>query len=238
MRADDFAAAIGDWSLPVPDRRFRIYRNNVASALINALRVRYPVVEQLVGQDFFAGMAGEFSTRHRPDSPVLISYGAGLPEFIRGFPPAAGVPYLADVADLENLWWRAYHAADIAPARADLFATVAADQWGDVRFQFHPSVGLLSWRHAIGAIWLAHRGGPAMGQIRTDRPEHVLVARPGSEVFVRVLPVAGWHLIKMLHSGRTLAEAVEQVSECHPGFDLAAELQGLITLNIITGLTI
>ena len=52
----EFAAAIGDWSLVPADPRFRIYRNNVTSALINALRVRYPVTERLLGREAFAAM--------------------------------------------------------------------------------------------------------------------------------------------------------------------------------------
>ena len=72
MDEQGFSAAIGDWSAQPPHRRFGIYRNNVASALIAALRVRYPVTEQLVGHEFFAAMAGTFAEANRPSSPVLI----------------------------------------------------------------------------------------------------------------------------------------------------------------------
>ena len=51
MREVEFGAAIAEFDQAVADPRFGIYRNNVASALTNAIRVRYPVVEQLVGPE-------------------------------------------------------------------------------------------------------------------------------------------------------------------------------------------
>ena len=57
MREEGFDAALADWSSPAPHPRMWIYRNNVASALAGALAVRYPVVEQLVGAEFFAARA-------------------------------------------------------------------------------------------------------------------------------------------------------------------------------------
>ncbi|MCX7344511.1 MAG: DNA-binding domain-containing protein, partial [Alphaproteobacteria bacterium] len=62
----EFAAAIGDWSLLPADPRFRIYRANVTSALINALRVRYPVTERLLGHEDFAACAGSYAETQRP----------------------------------------------------------------------------------------------------------------------------------------------------------------------------
>ena len=236
MREAEFRAAIADWSLPAPHRRFGIYRNNVASALINALRVRYPVTESLVGREFFAAMAGIYCEANRPASPVLIGYGDGLADFIAGFSPAGSVPYLADVARLESLWWRAYHAADVAPLAPQAFAAVPAETWGDMRFTFHPSLGLLASPFAVGAIWRAHKGGPPMAEIDTTRPDRVLVVRPHTGVEVRSLAPAGHGFLSALLRGERLADAFAAAASTHPDFDLPAELRGLIALNIITGI--
>ena len=101
-----FTAALTDWSAAPPPglshpQRYRIYRNNVAAALIRALVVRYPAVERLVGASFFAAMAGEFALAHLPRSPVLSGYGAAFPDFIAGYGPAQGLAYLSDTARLE-----------------------------------------------------------------------------------------------------------------------------------------
>ena len=98
-----------------PAGRFAVYRNNVHSSLINALAAGYPVTLQLVGDEFFRAMAGVYVQGFPPTSPLINEYGSDLADFIQGFAPAASVPYLADVARLERLRVRAYHAADAQP---------------------------------------------------------------------------------------------------------------------------
>ena len=95
-----------------PASRFAVYRNNVHSALINALAAAYPVARQLVGEEFFRAMAGLYVQAHPPISPLISEYGSTFADFIQAFEPASSVPYLADVARLERLRVRAYHAAD------------------------------------------------------------------------------------------------------------------------------
>lgn len=83
----------------VPSQRFGVYRNNVYASLIDVLD--FPVVMCLVGEDFFRTMARAYIEGEPPRSAVLLRYGAGFPAFVAGFPPAAPVPYLADMASLE-----------------------------------------------------------------------------------------------------------------------------------------
>ncbi len=232
MDSASFDRAIGDFSAPLPHPRFSVYRNNVRAAMINALRVRYPVIEQLTGMEFFAAMAGEFSATNRPASAVLIGYGAEFADFIAGYPPASPLPYLADVARLESSWWRAYHAADAAPLAAADFAAVAPEAWADSRFIFHPSLSLLSSEFAAGSIWEAHHGGPPMANIETGVPEFILVARPFADVVLRRITPEAHDFIGRLMAGDTLGEVAEAMQH----FDLASHLTALTGLNIITGL--
>ena len=81
-----------------PDRRFAVYRNNVQHGLSVALATRFPVIERLVGADFFAATARVFAAQHPPETPVLQDWGEAFPTFLAGFEPAAELPYLADVA--------------------------------------------------------------------------------------------------------------------------------------------
>jgi hypothetical protein len=109
-----FAAALLDPQLPCPEglcsangadpgSRFSVYRNNVQGSLIKALADSYPVVQQLVGEEFFRAMAAVFVQQQPPASPLMSHYGEAFPAFIDAFEPAASVPYLAGVARLELL---------------------------------------------------------------------------------------------------------------------------------------
>src|SRR5438876_7559091 len=99
-------------NIAVPARRFAVYRNNVVAGLVKALRTNFPVVEKIVGDEFFAAMARVFVTQQPPRAPLLAIYGEAFPAFVAAFEPARELPYLADVARLEAARTRAYHAAD------------------------------------------------------------------------------------------------------------------------------
>ena len=89
------------WNGSDPARRFAVYRNNVIVSLIDALADTFAVTQELVGEAFFRAMAREFAYANPPTSPLLAFYGDTLPDYIEHFPPAASVPYLADVARLD-----------------------------------------------------------------------------------------------------------------------------------------
>jgi len=117
----EFAAALRSKANGVPsclkgaaqgraERRFAVYRNTVAAGLIEALAARFPVVERLVGEDFFRAMAQAYVTQEPPRSPLLFRYGGSFADFIAGFAPAAPLPYLRDMARREYAQGLAYHA--------------------------------------------------------------------------------------------------------------------------------
>ena len=235
MQESALHLALSDWSSALTHLRLGIYRNNVSSALVNALKVRFPVTAQLVGDPFFFAMARDFADANRPRSAVLIEYGEGFPGFIRGFAPAAGVPYLADVAALESLWWRAYHAAEADSMKPEAIAQLGEEVWAGLRFRFHPSVGLMRSPHAAASIWLAHHGGAPVNAIRTGAPECILVSRPDADVVLRIIPPASHAFLAALLAGERLADAVEMAASQYPGFDTGAQVGALLTLQLLTG---
>ena len=93
LARDDSAAVnhIVDDLVPAADR-LRIYRNTFIGTLISALRLTFPVVERLVGQEFFEGSAAAFVERHPPRSAYLNEYGAAFGDFLAEFPPASSLP--------------------------------------------------------------------------------------------------------------------------------------------------
>ena len=235
MRALDLDMALCDWASPLPHPRLKIYRNNVSAALVSALKVRFPVTQQLVGDAFFFAMARDFADANRPKSAVLIEYGAAFPGFVQGFAPAATVPYLSDVAALENLWWRAYHAADADVMTPASLADLSEEQWAGLRLRFHPSLGLMRSPFAAASVWLAHHGGAPMNAIRTGEPECILVSRPDSDVMLRIISPESYAFLDALIAGERLADAVEATAGQHPGFDAAEQIVALLSLQLLTG---
>ena len=153
-------AGLTAWNGSDPARRFAVYRNNVIASLIDALAETFPVTLELVGEEFFRAMAGVFVRVAPPRSALLAEYGEGFPDFIENFEPARGVPYLADVARLELLRVRAFHAADADPVSPEQIAHALADpeRLPALRVVCHPSLGVLSSRYAVVSLWAAHQG--------------------------------------------------------------------------------
>ena len=104
-------AALPIWKHCDVNARFTIYRNNVAASLVSAVTATFPVCVELVGEEFFSLMALEFIRAHPPTSRILAYYGGAFADYVRHFPPAASLPYLADIANLEYRRVLAYHAA-------------------------------------------------------------------------------------------------------------------------------
>lgn len=214
-------------------RRFAVYRNNVYAGLIDALASRFPATAKLVGDAFFRAMARDYVAASPPRSAVLLHYGADFADFVSSFPPAAAVPYLADVARLEWAWHRAYHAADATPLSQEALAALGANAEA-VTFALHPSLGLVRSSYPLVTIWeLALRDGedePA--RLPADR-EDALVLRPALQVAVRRLPPGGAAFVQALSRGNTLSAAAAAALEDDADFDLATNLAGLMRSGAI-----
>jgi hypothetical protein len=199
-----------------PADRFNIYRNTSRSTLTNALRLSYPAVQRLVGEDFFAAAADTFITKEPPRTAWLDVYGAGFPEFLRSFEPASALVYLADVARLERAVGRALHAVDGEPVALAQLASVAESDQPRVCFEPHPAVSLVSSDYPVDAIWRAvlARDDAALAAIDlTTGAVWLLIERNASGIEVARLDEPRWRLAAALLTGRPLAVALEAAAD-------------------------
>jgi hypothetical protein len=243
----DFAAALLDperdcpaqltsWNGSDPAARFAVYRNNVLSSLVDALAASFPVVQQLVGEAFFRAMAAVYVRHSPPRTRILADYGADFPAFIEGFAPASGLPYLADVARLELLRIRAYHAADAAPLAPDVLATALAapERLGGLLLRLQPALGLLDSAFAVVSLWAAHQGALALADVDPNQAQCALVLRNGLEVEVLGIRPGDAVFIQALLQGRPLGAAAQPALASDPAFDLGNCLAHLLRAGAIT----
>jgi hypothetical protein len=241
---DEFAQALLSAATPVPsslkgaslhraERRFAVYRNNVAVSLIEALGTRFPVVKRLVGEAFFRAMAHAFVLREPPTSPLLIHYGEAFAGFVADFEAAKPLPYLPDVARLEYARGRAYHAADAEPLPRAAFAALPAGRIGACRVTLHPSVSIVASTYPVLSIWEVNQD-QAVRPVPRWVPESALVARPFYEIETRRLRPGVDAFLLALQAGATVAEAAERAREATSGFDPSDGLAALIGARLAT----
>ncbi|NEI70828.1 DUF2063 domain-containing protein [Rhizobium lusitanum] len=237
---NEFAAALVDpglavpegltaWNGPRPERRFAVYRNNVAVGLSGALASRFPAAQRIVGEEFFAAMAYEFIGLHPPRSPLLLAYGDDFPDFVEAFEPAREIAYLPDVMRLEAARGRAYHAADAMPLDAALLASVEPAGLAEMGLVPHPSASVLRSAYPAVTIWAMNTGEIELGDIADWMAEDALVVRPQMIVEVHRLPPGGATFLERLFSGDDLGRAFEAALAEAADFDLSANLAGAFT---------
>lgn len=235
-----FTGALPD-NVAMPDRdeaqrRYSVYRNNVMVSLINALRSRFPVVERLVGEEFFRACAQIYIAANPPRSRLLMRYGDSFAGFLETFEPARSLPYLPDIAQLEVARGEAYHAADAEPAGAELLAQAAQGDVEAMRLRLHPSLRLVSSPHPIVTIWTMNQPGATPVPIANYRGETALVARPRMSVTLEHVTPAHAAFIAHFASGGDLAGAVEAALSHDAQFDPGAHLAHIFASGLVIAL--
>lgn len=209
-----------------PGDRFAIYRNNVFHNYREALRDVYPVVERLVGEDFFRFAADRYIPGHPSRHGNLHRFGEDFGAFLEGFAPAAGLAYLGDVARLEWHMHEAFHAADGVGMALERLARVTPERLPQLLFQLHPACRLLESPFPVHRIWLANQpdADPAETVDLADGGVRLLIRRHGYAVEMEPLGRGEFALLLAVSLGRPLQDALHQAQAAEEGFDFGAVL--------------
>lgn len=210
--------------------RFAIHRNNVRSARTEALRQGFPVLERLLGAEYFTALAGVFIQQHPPHSAVFHEYGAELADFIKVFPPLVHLGYLADIARLEWARLSAFHAADTLPLEVDTSVLANFADFMDIPLCWSPSVSVLNSAHPLYRLWVSQVDQAQVPSAQDWLPENVLVWRQGLQLRTEPLDELGCRLLRHMQDGRSLASALAQ--PCVPPQEGLLRLLGLLLWQV------
>lgn len=223
-----------------PAARLAVYRNTVQATLGEALQANFPVVTRLVDPRFFAYAANEHLRHEPPRTAVLFEYGAGFADFLAGFPPCAGLPYLADVARLEWAVAGALHAEDAIPVDPQAFSRLTAADCGGLRLKLHPSHSLLTSPWPVDRIWEANQpDAPVDVTVDLDSGEARLeIFRRADQVVFRRLDPAGFAFRRAVVAGRCLESSTEIALAADPFFDLLVTFSTLLRDGLVVAFDI
>jgi hypothetical protein len=216
---------------------FAVYRNTVLKGCIDALQANTPAVSRLVGDEWFRAAAAVFARETLPSHPTLLDYGAGFADFLAAFPPAAELPYLADVARLDRLWSLAHVAADAPLLDPALLAALPPAEMARRRLRLHPAA---HWRWSdeapIGSIWSRSREGDGTIGELDWRGEGALLTRPHAEVRQAPVDRAGIAFLDACAQGESIEAAVLAALDVDPGADLSALVHQLLDAGAFSAL--
>lgn len=208
-----------------PGRRLAIYRSSLHAGQERALANAYPVLQTLVGEEFFTALARAYGASHPSLDADLNRYGGALSEFVAHFAPLAAYPYMADMARLEWALHQAHYADQAAVLTAAELATLTPARLDERRFALQPACALYASQWATVDLWLAHQpGGPAFPQ-QMARPCRAMAVRSSGELRVLPLDTAAYAALRALAQGACFGDALDAAFEIDVDFDVAAHLK-------------
>lgn len=204
------------------------YRRGVRANLSGAVRASYPVVGRIVGDGFFEVAIRRYVAGHASTCGDLNAYGHDFGDFLAGFEPAAGLPYLPDVARMEWHVQEVYGLADAPAQDLSLLAEVGPERWGDLRFGLDPAHVVFASDWPLARLWHVNQPGYAGDfSVDFDAAQTVLIHRRPVGTAVEALTQGEAALLTTLSAGAAFEAAVARAA-ADPGFVLPSALQRFI----------
>jgi hypothetical protein len=219
---------IKESSIPI-DGRMRIYRNSTIGILSQTLKDSYPVLLQLVGDDFFEAMANHFIKQNKPSTGDITEYGWELPIFLQTFKPVQDYPYCIETAELELQRQKSYYAGQLPDIESNILKNMSEKEIAELKITLQPHVFLGSFKHTIFNIWLAHQQ-ENIADIDISKPECTLTYRYNMDIFTKKISQEEFILLNTLQKSSSLQEAID----IKPDFNPQKIIQFLLKYKLLT----
>jgi len=219
--------------------RMGIYRQQLHAVFARTLALEFPVIERLVGKEYFRQLGREFQSAHPSRAGDLQHIGALFAAYLKSRFCGGTYDYLADVAALE---W-ALQECMIAPAAPafDRHALRSVDpaDYAHLHLAMHPACRLVSSPYPLLDIWHANQPDAAATAIvdLAGGATRVLLQRRGQGVEFHLLSASEHALLDRLARDFCLGAAFEAALESDTAFDLGPALRRFVTLGALTNAT-
>lgn len=231
--AVDADAAVSRDAIPAQER-IDFHSNSGVSNFRGTLRAVYPVVERLVGANFFACAADAYRDAQPSTNSDLGRFGEHFADFVDTWTATGELPYLADIARLEWRIEQSFQAPDRASLSVHDFAAVPPARHEKLKFELHPSCRLLASEWPIHHIWRANQPGAPVGLTMDLRRRdlYLLIRRQAHAVVIETLDRGEFCMLNLLATGSAFDDARRSAIATQPDFDLGAFLQKHVAAGV------
>jgi hypothetical protein len=235
------ACVVGTERVPV-ETRLGIYGDGYRSRLIEALETSFPVLANLLGDDFQT-LAAQYVNAYESTFFSIRYYGDQLADFLAGDAEYSKAPLLAELARWEWAMAAAFDAADAEPIDISAFAQLAPEDWAELRFEWSPAVQVVELEWNVPQLWKAVTE-------ETERPEPSLSPQLGSyliwrrelQIYFRPLAQQEAAVIAAARAGHSFGELCvllcEHLDESEASLHAAGYLRGWVESGLIVNAAI
>jgi len=218
-----------------------IYQSSAIANIIRAMKLTYPVIEKLVGEDFFRACCKKYIQLHWPKSANMDDYGEEFASFLADFEPAKQLTYLTDVAQLEWLFHLSSLASDSNPTDWTRLSSVEADDALQVKLLLAPSVMLISSAFPLDRIWQMNQSNTSMNEdidLAIEQDTFLVIFRQNLKTEIMSVNASEFSLLSSFSQQQSLVNAIEHASQKEMSISIDDAIKKCIGLNIISGFKI
>lgn len=191
--------------------RFNIYSQTIFENLCNALKITFPGIWKIIGEECANAAVYKFVflNRNFPITGCIDDWGDNFPEFLAQSDELKNLTYLKDYARLEWFEHLCYYSkASIVLSPLEL-KQVEEEQIGRVRFSFCPSVFFLKSNYSLDKIQelLKDSNNNSHIDINSSGAQAIISRSAEGEVITNWIAMDYWHFIYSLKNGDSLEEA-------------------------------
>lgn len=239
LNPDD--ASLAQWIQPSNlslQNKLDVYSNNHFSSLHEVLKSAYPVVLQLVGEEFFREMARKYIEEYPSQSSDISLYGEKLSHFLAEFIPARSLPYLPDMAKFEWALHEVFYEEKSSALDLQRFRDLKAHQYNEIKLKMNPASRLLAFKHPILKIWqfCQNENNQEQPINLSEEYDKVLVIRREWEITFEKLTEGEFAFLFAFSRNYTFSEACVRALEVESSFDIQFIWQKHIVNNTFVDL--
>lgn len=215
----------GDGNIDLhPSEFMSIYKNNIAVTLLQALKSTYPLVNKLLGNDFFICMAKGYIQKYPSRSGNLSDYGEYFSEYLSNQPSLSTLDYVFEVAQFEWICNSLFAVTDHPPLDKNKLASFQKEKYDDICFVLNSAARLIQCRYPLIKIIELCQNEQADNINLEKDVSNLLILRCEFEMMLFLLTNAEFTFLTALDNNQTLSNALNLAIAMDANFKLDEKL--------------
>jgi hypothetical protein len=221
-----------------------IYQRNLKASAISALKITFPTVLKLIGDEVFSYAVEQLIKQSPPSAGDWGVWGNNFSNVLKQITALQSFPYVADIATLDFSLHRIGREKDIE-LDMESISLLASCELDELRMILNPSIQLMVSEFPIVDIYNANHSSSNQSEYYLKQAQHSLVSalgqialiyRPQFKPLVRTIESSEYDWLLLIKEGLSMGKALDVLMSRKQSFSLEAWLPLAIEQNLVSHL--